>query len=172
MKRRLDTLKGRWTAELPLILWSYRTTTRTATGETPFSMAYGTEAMIPMEVRVPSFRYENFDKETNTSLLATERDTIEERREIARVRMEAQKQWIARYNDSRAKERKFKVGDTVLKQVFKNTKEPGAGALGYSWKGPYQVTEVLRSGAYRLANLVGVPIKHPWNVEHLNKYYQ
>ena len=89
--------------------------------------------MIPAEVRVPSFRYENFDEETNTSLLATERDTIEERKEVARVRIEAQKQQMARYYDSKVKERKFKVGDTVLRQVFQNTKEPGAGALGYSW---------------------------------------
>ena len=58
---------------------------RTATGETPFSMAYGTEAMIPAEVRVPSFRYENFDEETNASLLAAERDTVEEQREVTRV---------------------------------------------------------------------------------------
>ena len=55
---------------------------------------------------------------------------------------------MARYYDSKVKERKFKVGDTVLRQVFQNTKEAGAGALGYSWEGPYQITEVLRSGAY------------------------
>ena len=59
-------------------------------------MAYGSEAMITAEVKVSSFRYENFDKETNTSLLATERDMIEERREVARIRMEAQKQRMAR----------------------------------------------------------------------------
>ena len=86
--------------------------------------------------------------------------------------MEAQKQRMARYYDSKVKERKFKVGDTVLRRVFQNTKEPGAVALGYSREGPYQVTEVLRSGAYRFANLVGVPIRHPWNAEHLKKYYQ
>ena len=40
-------------------------------------MAYGTETMIPAEVKVPLFRYENFDEETNTSLLAAERDMIE-----------------------------------------------------------------------------------------------
>ena len=57
LKRRLDSLKGQWAAELSLVLWSYRTTTRTATGETLFTMAYGTEAMIPAEVKVPSFRY-------------------------------------------------------------------------------------------------------------------
>ena len=65
--------------ELPLDLWSYRTTARTATGETPFSMTYGTEAMIPTEVKVPSFRYDSFDEAVNDSLLAAERDTIEER---------------------------------------------------------------------------------------------
>ena len=95
-------------------------------------MAYGTEAMIAAEVKVPSFRYENFDEETNTSLLVAERDIIEERREVARIRIEAQKQRMARYYDSKVKERKFKVKDTVLRQVFQNTKELGAGALGYS----------------------------------------
>ena len=145
---------------------------RTATGETPFSMAYGSKAMIPLEVRVSSFRYENFDEETNTSLLVAERDTIEERREVARVRMKAQKLRMARYYDSKVKERKFKVGDTVLRQIFQNTKEAGAGALGYSWERPYQITEVLRSGAYRLADLAGNPIRLPWNAEHLKKYYQ
>ena len=52
-------------------------------------MAYGTEAMIPAEVKVPLFRYENFDEKTNTSFWAAERDMIEERREVARIRMEA-----------------------------------------------------------------------------------
>ena len=46
LKIRLNSLKGRWAAELPLVLRSYRTTARTATGETHFSMAYGTKAMI------------------------------------------------------------------------------------------------------------------------------
>ena len=58
-------------------------------------MAYGSEAMIPANVKVPSFRYENFDEETNTSLLAVEKDMIEERREDARIRMEVQKQRMA-----------------------------------------------------------------------------
>ena len=135
-------------------------------------MAYGTEAMIPTEVKVLSFRYDNFDEAANNSLLAAERDTIEERREVARIRMEAQKRRMARYYDSKVKERKFKVGDTVLRQVFQNTKEAGAGALGYSWEGPYQITKVLRSGAYRLADLAGIPLRLSWNAEHLKKYYQ
>ena len=128
--------------------------------------------MIPVEVKVPSFRYNSFDEAVNDSLLATERDTIEERREVARIQMEAQKQRMARYYDCKVKERMFKVGDTVIRQVFQNTKEPGAGALGYSWEGPYQITEVLQSGAYRIADLAGILVRLPWNAEHLKKYYQ
>ena len=55
LKRRIDTLKGRWAAELPLVIWSYHTTAKTAIGETPFSMEYGSEAMILTEVKVPLF---------------------------------------------------------------------------------------------------------------------
>ena len=79
---------------------------------------------------------------------------------------------MVRCYDYKVKERKFKVGDTVLRQVFQNTKEPGAGSLGYSWEGPYQIIEVLKSGAYRIVDLAGVWIKNPLNTEHLKKYYQ
>ena len=41
-----------------------------------------------------------------------------------------------------------------------------------SWERPYQITKVLRSGAYRLVDLTGVSIRHPRNAEHLKKYYQ
>ncbi|KAL5560877.1 hypothetical protein UlMin_030624 [Ulmus minor] len=56
LERKLEGLKSAWVEELPRVLWAYRTTSRTTTGETPFSMTYGTEAVIPMEVGEPSFR--------------------------------------------------------------------------------------------------------------------
>ena len=58
-------------------------------------------------MKVPSFRYENFDEKTNTSLLATERYMIEERIEVARIHMKAQKQHMARYYNSKMRERKL-----------------------------------------------------------------
>ena len=128
--------------------------------------------MIPVEVSIPTFRYENFDEETNEIQLAAERDMIEERRDMARVRMAAQKQRMARYYNSKTNIRRFFVGDVVLRQVFQHTREKGAGALGANWEGPYQIIEVLRPGTYRLADLAGEPEKHPWNAEHLKKYYQ
>ena len=64
---------------------SYRTTARTATGETPFSLAFRAEALIPAKVKVPSFRYENFNELDNDIQLAAEKDMIEERREVALI---------------------------------------------------------------------------------------
>ena len=50
LKRRLDGAKGRWAKELPNVLWAYRITLRRSTRETPFTLTYGAEAVIPTEV--------------------------------------------------------------------------------------------------------------------------
>ena len=46
IKTRLDGAKGIWPEELPRVLWAYKTTARTPTGETPFRLTYGSEAFI------------------------------------------------------------------------------------------------------------------------------
>ncbi|PNX76230.1 retrotransposon-related protein [Trifolium pratense] len=56
LKRRLDEAEGKWTEELHSVLWSYRTTPHSTTGETPFRLTYGTEAVIPVETGASSFR--------------------------------------------------------------------------------------------------------------------
>ncbi|KAL5557738.1 hypothetical protein UlMin_033949 [Ulmus minor] len=65
LERKLEGLKNTWVEELPHVLWAYRTTSRTTTGETPFSMTYGTEAVIPVEIGEPSFRTNQFGSQTN-----------------------------------------------------------------------------------------------------------
>ena len=56
LKAKLESHKGVWPKELPHVLWAYRTTARTFTRETPFSIAYGIEAMVPVEVGMSSHR--------------------------------------------------------------------------------------------------------------------
>ena len=65
IKTRLEGAKGIWPDELPSVLWAYRTTVRTPTGETPFRLAYGAEAVIPTEVGLMSYRVESYDKDKN-----------------------------------------------------------------------------------------------------------
>ena len=65
------------------MLWSYRTSFRPTTGETPFSLAYGVEAVILVEIGLPTFSTDNFDEENNDVLLALPTDLVEERREMS-----------------------------------------------------------------------------------------
>ena len=57
--------KGAWPKELPGILWAYKTTAQTPTGEIPFNLTYGTKAVIPIEVGITSLKREFFDKQSN-----------------------------------------------------------------------------------------------------------
>ena len=47
------------------MLWAYRTTPRCSTGETPFSMTYGAETVIPVEIGLLTSRFEVFQVKMN-----------------------------------------------------------------------------------------------------------
>ena len=51
LKRRLDKAKGTWAEEVPRIVLAYHTTPQSTTKETPFSLVYDLDAMIPIEIR-------------------------------------------------------------------------------------------------------------------------
>ncbi|GJY93377.1 reverse transcriptase domain-containing protein [Tanacetum coccineum] len=57
IKARLDRHKGRWVEELSHVLWAHRTTIKVSTGDTPFSLVYGTEAVIPPKYGMPTYSY-------------------------------------------------------------------------------------------------------------------
>nr|XP_033515882.1 uncharacterized protein LOC117280296 [Nicotiana tomentosiformis] len=57
MKKKLENAKGLWPEILPKVLWAYRTMPKMSTGETPYSLVYGTNAVIPVEVGEPILRY-------------------------------------------------------------------------------------------------------------------
>jgi len=42
--------------QVPYALWEYTTSIRTTIGVTPFSLVYGDEAIIPLELELPSLR--------------------------------------------------------------------------------------------------------------------
>ena len=81
LKKRLDDANGRWVKELPHVLWTYRTTPQRSTGETPFAMTYGAEAVIPLEAKLLTLRTSSFTPSSNDELLGKSLDLIEERRE-------------------------------------------------------------------------------------------
>ena len=87
LKKRLDDAKGKWVEELPHVLWTYRTTPRRSTGETPFSMTYGGEVVIPLETGFPTSRTSSFNPSDNDEQLKKSSDLIEENMENAMVQL-------------------------------------------------------------------------------------
>ena len=82
------------------------------------------------------------------------------------------KNLMAKQYDAMVKPRYFNIGDLVLKRVSLTTKNLAHEKLGPNWEGPYRVINYKRQGSYYLEALDGRKLKHPWNVEHLRRYYQ
>lgn len=62
IKKRIGKANDSWVEELPGVLWLHRTTPRTSTKETLFSMTYDTEVMLPAELMIRSPRTIHFPK--------------------------------------------------------------------------------------------------------------
>ena len=86
LKKRLDSAKGKWVDELPGVLWAYRTTARKPTGISPFAITYGMEAIIPIEIDMPSIRTD-VPEQGNAKLMIKDLDTVDELRESAVIRI-------------------------------------------------------------------------------------
>ncbi|XP_057760072.1 uncharacterized protein LOC130980403 [Arachis stenosperma] len=91
LKKKLGEAKGEWADLIPEILWSYNTSIQSATGETSFKLVYGTEALIPVEVSVPTLRTEVYDRSNNLQARAAELDLVEEERDISAIKQRARK---------------------------------------------------------------------------------
>ena len=80
LKPKLEDLKGKWVEYLPEVLWAYKTTRKSTTQETPFALAFGTEAVDPVEVGLKSLRIELANIEHNEEALRLNPDLLEEKR--------------------------------------------------------------------------------------------
>ena len=130
IKTRLEGAKGVWPDELPGVLWAYRTTIRTPTRETPFKLAYGSEAVIPIEVHMANYMAMQYQNEDNEEQLRLNLDLIDEVRMDAEQQTTRYKNLMARQYDAMGKPRRFDIGDLVLKMVSLATKNPAYGKLG------------------------------------------
>ncbi|KAL0416439.1 UNVERIFIED_CONTAM: hypothetical protein Slati_3475800 [Sesamum latifolium] len=152
IKKRLDRARGTWVEKLTSVLWSYRTTPRGFTGESPFTLVYETEAIIPAELGMPSHRIFHFDEEHNSQLLKEHLDLVDELRETTFIRTQRYKSTMINAHNKRVKARHFQVGDLVLRRI--DTLKP-VGKLDPKWKVPYKITKIIGNGAYELEDTEG-----------------
>ena len=79
--KNLDKDKGKWEKKLPEFLWTYRIIKHTPMGETPFSLAYRTKAIIPVYISMSTLREEGVIQDQNDALLCLMLDHSEERQQ-------------------------------------------------------------------------------------------
>ena len=124
IKTRLEGAKGIWPKELPSILWAYRTTTRTPTEETLFRLAYRSKTIILAEVKLTSYRVDNYDERRNDEAMRLQLDLVDEVRATAEQRLVGYQDLMAKYYNSRVRHRDVNVRDLVLRKVTSATKDP------------------------------------------------
>nr|GFC32081.1 reverse transcriptase domain-containing protein [Tanacetum cinerariifolium] len=93
-----------------------------------------------------------------------------ERRELAAVSEAKSKSNIMKYYNARVRGVAFKPGDFVYRIIDASHAVAG-GKLGPKWEGPYEVTEALGNGAYKLRSTEGTALPRTWNVTNLKRCY-
>ncbi len=124
IKTLLEGAKGIWLEELLGIVWAYKKTVKTPTGEMPFWMTFGTEAVVPVEVGLTTLWTRNYDDEGNEGQLHLNLDRVDEVKEWAKKRMKNYQEKMAQYYNARVKVRHFNILDLVLWKVTLATKDP------------------------------------------------
>nr|GEU43739.1 reverse transcriptase domain-containing protein [Tanacetum cinerariifolium] len=170
IKARLGERNKNWVEELPYVLWAHRTMIKSSHGDTPFSLTYETEAVIPADIRFPTYRTTGVDVVNNDEELRLNLDLLEERQELAAMSEAKSKSKMMKYYNSRVRGVAFKPGDFVYRSNEASHAVAG-GKLGPKWEGLYEVTDALGNGAYKLRSTDGAVLPRTWNVTNLKLCY-
>ncbi|GJT17614.1 reverse transcriptase domain-containing protein [Tanacetum coccineum] len=128
------------------------------------------EAVIPAKIGMPTLRTAEVNLEENKESLEINLDLLEERRELAAIREAKSKTKMERYYNSKVRSVSFRTGDLVYRNNEASRAED-IRKLGPKWEGPYEVTEALRKGSYKLRDRDGNQLPRTWNVSNLKKCY-
>ena len=142
-------------------------TTRTPTWETPFRLAFESEAIIPVEIGLTNYRVSHHDERRNKEEIRLQLDLLDEVRGIAEQRVACYQDLMAKHYNAKAKPRHFQIEDLDLRKMTTATKDPAQGKLGPNWEGPNRIFDYHRKGTYHLETLDRKRLHHPCNAEHL-----
>jgi hypothetical protein len=114
----LKTHGKRWIDELSYALWGNRTSPSRVTGETPFFMVYGAEAVLPPEVTMGSIRVQAYDKAVQDQLRREDINLVDERRCQSAIKNARYHEALKHYQERFVHSRELQVEDLVLRQVL------------------------------------------------------
>jgi hypothetical protein len=168
MLQDLEAKGENWHKELPSVLWALQTNINRATRDTPFSLIYGVEAVLPPEIYLELARVAYFNPEDQAKARELDVNLLEERRNTTLSNVRKYQTALKSYYNKSVVQRELNVGDLVLKKDIRIKDKHKFSTL---WEGPFIVVDVAAPGAYVLAEIDGGMLPNTWNTDQLRKYY-
>ena len=163
LRKMVETSRD-WSEKLSFTLWAYRTSFRTSTGATPYSLVYGMEAVLPVEIEIGSLRVALEDQISEIEWDQSRYDQLsllDERRLRASYHVQAYQRKMTRAFRKRVRPRKFQKCDLVLKVLRGLINDP-RGKFRTNWSGPYVIRDLTQEENQ---------FTEPVNVDQLKRFY-
>ncbi|XP_074299682.1 uncharacterized protein LOC141630831 [Silene latifolia] len=130
---------------------------------TPYALVYGVEAVLPLELQIPSLRIaiqERLTDDENDKLRLAELEALDEERLEAQQKPQCYQARLSRAFNKKVCPRSFQVRDLVLavRRPIITSHKP-VGKFTSKWDGPYVVQEVYTNGAYKIVDEDGVRVR-------------
>nr|XP_027188669.1 uncharacterized protein LOC101504764 [Cicer arietinum] len=162
-----------WHEMLPFALHGSRTSVPTSTGATLFSLVYGMEVVLPIEVEIPSLRVLMEAKLEESEWVQTcfdQLNLIEEKMLAALSHGQLYQKRLKKAYEKKIRPREFQEGDLVLKKILPIQKDY-RGKWSPNYEGPYVLKKAFSGGALILTNMDGKDLAIPVNSYAEKKYY-
>ena len=162
-----------WNTKLIDALWAYRTAYKVTTKFTPFQLVYGQEAILPIELELPSLRIAINERlglieslEARINML----EKLDETRSQAYLNTAAIQKWRKSYYDSKMKDKKITPTDFVL--LYDNRFQKFPKKFRLHWLGPYKVRVMHANGSFDLEDFAGNVLPTQINGNRLKVYHK
>ncbi|GKE48363.1 reverse transcriptase domain-containing protein [Tanacetum coccineum] len=170
-RKRRNTQMRFMSDSLPNVLWAHRTSLKTSNGETPYSLTFGSEAVILAKIGMPTHRTMMIKEGSgNEEEMKLNLYLLTERREATAIREARYKRKVEQYYNKRVRPMSFKVGEHVYRKNEASRVE-NLGKLGPKWEGPYLIVEAYQNGSYKLRTMDDREVPRVWHAINLRKCY-
>ena len=143
MKKSIKNYKD-WHLQLPYALWGYRTSIRSSTRAIPYSLVYGMEAVLPIEMGVRSLRTVLESEIPEADWLQSRYDQLcmlDEKRLKALYHIQGYQRRLRKAFDKKVRTGDLKLGDLVLKEIRAPVQDAN-GKFKQNWAGPYIIKQI------------------------------
>jgi hypothetical protein len=128
--------------------------------------------VIPLEVGLPTLRSEEYDQDNNELMLAKDLDLAQERRDLAMIRLASYQGDLKKRYGKSVSERILAPGDLVLRKVLGKQEGPYPRQTGSKLGRALPDCFRGRTGSIQSQGMDDKPLKRPWNISNLKKFYQ